>query len=273
MPTKTQQAIDYYLEIAQGKGFRNHLGASVIGRECARQVWYIFRWAALVRHKARMLRLFDRGNLEENRFVSWLRKAGIHVLDRDPETGDQFRIADHNDHFGGSLDALIYDAPDFPGEWALGEFKTHNDKSFREVVKKGVKKGKFEHYVQMQIYMHKREVPMALYFAINKNDDELWIEAVYYEKEIAERYLDKAGKIINLDRPPPRISESPGWYLCTFCDFKDTCHNGEPMRVSCRTCVHVRPVEKGQWLCTRYNYLLSTADQHRACSSHDPIHG
>lgn len=276
--SKTHEAIDYQLEISQGKGFRTHLGASLIGRECARQLWYVFRWAKQVRHKARILRLFDRGNLEEDRFTLWLRKSGTHVLthnldDVDPETGKprQFRVEDYNGHFGGSLDALLFDSPDFPGDWVLGEFKTHNDKSFKKLVKEGVRKAKFEHFVQMQIYMHKKGLKAAIYFAVNKNDDDLYTEVVYHEKEVAERYLDRAGKIIQATHPPEKINESPAWYICQWCDYKDVCHHGEPMRVSCRTCEHVRPVENAGWLCTRYDYLLSTQEQHRACEYHLPI--
>lgn len=270
---KTLEAIDRYLEGSQGKGFRRHLGASVIGRPCARQLWYIFRWGTQVRHFGRILRLFDRGNLEEARFVSWLRKSGVHTLDKDLETGEQFRIADHNGHFGGSLDAVLYDAPDFPGQWALGEFKTHSEKSFKDVAKQGVEKAKFEHFVQMQIYMHKMQLAYALYFAINKNNDDLYIEAVPYREETALMYLDRAGKIISALEPPERISENPGWYQCNFCDFKNVCHQGEALRVSCRTCTQSRPVENGQWLCTRYNYILSEAEQHRACSTYEAIPG
>lgn len=269
--SKTHDAIDYNIEIAQGKGFRTHLGASLIGRDCARQLWYVFRWAYQVRHSARILRLFDRGNREEERFTGWLRRAGVHVQDVDPTTGEQWRVIDHNGHFGGSLDAILYDAPDFPGVEILGEYKTHSDKSFKEIVKKGVQKAKREHYVQMQIYLLKKKLPAALYIAINKNDDDLYTEVVYFDEVVANQYLDRAGKIIDAPVPPDKISETSAWWGCTFCDYKKVCHFGEPMRISCRTCTHVRPVEDGGWLCTRFNYLLSESEQHRACRDHSPI--
>lgn len=269
--SKTHAVVDANIELRQGHGFRRHLGASVIGRPCPRQLWYIFRWAKKVRHKARVLRLFGRGNREEPQFVSWLRKSGVHVLDTNPETGEQFRVEDHNGHFGGSLDAKLFDTPDFPGIWVLGEFKTHNDKSFKEVKKKGVQKAKEEHWIQMQIYMHYEEMPAALYFAVNKNDDDLYVPTVEYDASVADRYIDRAYKIIYAETPPERISESPGWYICKWCDYSDICHHSKAKAMNCRTCVHSAPIENAQWLCRKYDYVLAEDEQRRGCLDHTSI--
>ena len=44
---------------------RTHLGASIIGKECSREAWYIFRWVKFAAFDGRMLRLFDRGKKEK----------------------------------------------------------------------------------------------------------------------------------------------------------------------------------------------------------------
>lgn len=271
MSSPTAKAIDARLEQKQGLGFRRHLGGSIIGRDCARQIWYGFRWARRSRFPARVLRLFQRGQEEEEKIVKWLRQSGIHVLDTDPETGKQFRIEDHEGHFGGSLDAKIHDPPEFPGIWVLGEFKTHNEKSFKRVKKDGVKEAKFEHFVQMQIYMHYEQLPAALYFAINKNDDDLFVPTVEYDPSVAERYIERAGKIIYAEFPPPRISDSPGWYQCKWCDFQRICHYDAPKEKNCRTCINSKPIDNGQWLCRRYDYVLSEQEQRIGCLSHQEI--
>lgn len=273
--TKTHEAVDRNLEERQGKGFRRHLGASIIGRKCAREIWYTFHWAREVRHRARMLRLFSRGDLEEERFTRWLQGAGVHVVthnldDCDPETGKprQFRVAAHEGHFGGSLDAQLFDTPDFPGQWILGEFKTHNDKSFKKLLKEGVQKAKPEHYAQMQVYMYGRSLPAAMYFAINKNDDDLYTEIVEYDPIFAAALYDKALKIIRAQEPPPRINESSAWYECQWCDYNVVCHSGAPMAKNCRTCVHAVPAQDGIWNCTKYHYPLEEADQRKGCEAH-----
>jgi hypothetical protein len=271
LASKTLAAINRALESKQGKGFRNHLGASEIGHSCIRFGWYRFRWAKKSYFTGRLLRLFDRGNREEERFVKWLRDAGVVVADLDPNTRAQLRIEDHEGHFGGSLDARLFDTPEFPMQWILGEFKTHADKYFRQVVKEGVRKAQPKHYVQMQIYMHYEGLAYAMYFAINKNDDDLHIEIVEYDRATAERYITKAKAILTALTPPNRVSENPGWYVCGYCDYKNICHHGAKMDKNCRTCSHSRPIADAKWLCLRYNYELSEADQRRGCNDHSPL--
>jgi len=62
-------------------GHRPHLGASMIGRRCPREVWYSFRWAYQVQHGGRLARLFNRGHEEEHRVVALLRAMDIDVWD------------------------------------------------------------------------------------------------------------------------------------------------------------------------------------------------
>ena len=124
---------------------RTHLGASIIGKECAREAWYIFRWVKFAVFDGRMLRLFDRGTKEEANFIHLLRAIGCQVWEVDPQTGKQFRIYGVNGHFGGSLDSggLLPYLPDFP---ILMEFKTHNTKSFVHLQNKGLIISKPQHY-------------------------------------------------------------------------------------------------------------------------------
>ena len=72
---------------------RPHLGASVIGRPCARELWYSFRWGTESDFNGRLLRLFRRGHQEEGPLVADLRNAGVTVLDADPRTGKQFQFS------------------------------------------------------------------------------------------------------------------------------------------------------------------------------------
>ena len=58
---------------------RTHLGASVLGRKCLRQIWYGWRWAHVVQHQGRLLRLFRRGHREEPNFIRLLTARGFIV--------------------------------------------------------------------------------------------------------------------------------------------------------------------------------------------------
>lgn len=231
-------------------GFRTHMGGSLIGRECGRDIWYGFRWAVKPTFPGRILRLFNRGHLEEGRFIAMLLSGGMQVFQQDAE-GHQYRISDSGGHFGGSTDGIVLDVPDIPkGEQALGEFKTHNDKSFAKLKKEGMRKSKFEHYVQMQVYMRKMGLSYGLYLAVNKNDDALYGEIVVYDAEVSEQFLDRGHELIFYKGIPSRISESPGWYQCGWCDHKGVCHLKQTPEVNCRTCQYSAPHEDGTWRCS-----------------------
>ena len=153
-------------------------GASIIGKSCARALWYDFRWVTPSRFSGRLLRLFETGQLEEDRIVRNLRATGATVLELDPETGRQFRVEAHGGHFGGSLDGVAIGLLEAPKTWHVLEFKTHGVKSFADLTAKGVVLAKPQHAAQMQIYMHLTGITRALYMAVCKNTDALHIERV-----------------------------------------------------------------------------------------------
>lgn len=270
-------AINAALERSQEDGMRQHLGASVIGRECDREIWYSFRWATKIRFPGRQLRLFNRGHREEERFVGWLRAAGIIVHEIDPATGKQWRISAVNGHFGGSLDGIARNVPGVEqygltmDQEILLEFKTHGDKSFTKLVAEGVRKSKPEHFTQMQTYMHKRGLKLALYLAINKNTDEIHAEFVEYLPGQGEIAIERATHIIPLEHPPRRISEDPSWFKCRFCDHKKICHFREPPQRNCRTCIFSKPVEGGQWHCSKWNDVIPYEHQKIGCREYTAL--
>lgn len=231
------------------EGHRGHMGASLIGQECARSVWYNFRWATRSNFEGRMIRLFNRGHLEEARFIALLLMIGCQVYQQD-ENGHQFRISDAEGHFGGSGDGVVIGLPDLtPGQAALCEFKTHSEKSFKELEIKGVREAKWEHYVQMNVYMRKMGLPIALYMAVNKNTDAIHAELVTLNTEVADEYLERARKIVWLEEPPMKLSESPGFFKCRFCNHRPVCHLGAKPDQNCRTCAYSKPVAGAQWVC------------------------
>lgn len=260
------EQLDKAVEDAQDRSHRKHLGASLIGRQCARQLWYVFRWALKEEFSGRMLRLFERGQLEEDRFVGFLRATGATVYDRDPQSGDQFRILDVDGHFGGSCDGVAVNLPQLPpGMPCVLEMKTHSEDSFAKLAGKiiskspkyvrsappGVRKAKPEHFVQMQTYMHKLNIEVGLYLAVNKNTDEIYAEFIQLDRAVGERAIARARSIIYSDEAPARISESPGWFECKFCAFVEICHLKALPEVNCRTCCHSTPGPNGLWTCAR----------------------
>ncbi len=253
---------------------RGHLGASLIGRSCPRALWYGFRWANGTNERekvaGRMIRLWQRGDIEEFRFIALLRIAGIQVWNVD-ENGKQ--IGFESGYFAGSMDGIAGGVPDVPeGEFCNLEFKTHNTKSFAKLLKEGVRSSKFEHFVQMQIYMKKKALRWALYLAVNKDTDEIHAEIVAFEQEVADKYDARAIYIIEAKEAPPKIHNDASWFECKFCDFHAVCHRGQEIARSCRTCAHgFAGNQKKMWGCNYHQEWRSKEEQLEGCSNYVPI--
>jgi CRISPR/Cas system-associated exonuclease Cas4 (RecB family) len=252
----------------QDEGPREHLGASLIGRECERELWYSFRWAKVKKFDGRMKRLFNRGHREEGQMLKELKGIGAEVHAVDPDTKLQHRFRAIDGHFGGSCDGIGRGFPEGPKTWAIVEFKTHNDKSFTELVKKKVQEAKPEHYAQMQVYMGLAELTRALYLAVNKNNDELYSEWVHFDKELFEQLIAKAKRVIDAVEPPLGISQDPAWYKCKMCDYHSLCHERRTAEKNCRTCAHSTPVSDGFWICESQNRVLAYEEQRVGCRAH-----
>lgn len=251
--------------------FRPHMGASLQGNKCARAIWYSFNWYTIPTFSARIQRLFNRGHLEEGRMTAMLKMIGVTVMQYD-QNGKQFTISGASGHYGGSGDGVLTNVPGLdPAAWCLSEYKTHSDTSFKKLIKEGMKVSKWEHYVQMQQYLYKMNLPYGLYGAVNKNTDDLHWEYVAANREVAEQYIDRAERIVWLKTPPERVGNppSPGNFDCRFCDHKPVCWQKAKPAVNCRTCVHSEPVasedNSGVWVCNKYNVKLTRDQQETSC--------
>jgi hypothetical protein len=231
---------------------RSHLGASVIGEKCARKLWYAFRWMHQEQLSGKQLRLFNRGHKEEDRLIEWIKLTGAEVFSH-TDDGKQFRISASGGHFGGSLDGALK----LPTRYGLdipflAEFKTHNDRQFKRLVKDGVRLSHPKHFDQMSTYGAVYELAYAFYFAICKNDDEIHIEVVELDHALGRRNLSKADNIILSRIAPGRIAASPAHADCSYCPMAGICHHGGAVDRNCRSCTHAVPIDGAQWYCERH---------------------
>jgi hypothetical protein len=247
---------------------RSHFGYSNAGESCGRKLWYSWNWVKAATFPARVLRLFNRGHLEEARFLALLVCAGFEVY-YETEEGGQFRISGDGGHSGSALDGVVVGIPDLPpGTPALVEMKTHSLKSFNEVVRKKLREGKYIHYVQMQIYMKKYDLKWGLYMAVHKDTDELYCELIPSDPAIADKMLNRVSQLIYTKTAPNRVNDSPSWFECKFCDYRLNCHNSALPEINCRTCIYSAPQTTGGWICNKYNTSINKADMLQGCSKH-----
>lgn len=258
---KVKTAIDDYCAKTYDDGHRKHLGASLIGHECKRYLFFVFRWVYHPPTTGRQQRLFNRGHREEDRYVEWLKGIGAQVWTHDTSqppkpdgTYPQYRVSAVMGHFGGSLDGIVrlpdsYGLP-FP---ILAEFKTNGTgKGFADLMTLGMPVAKPQHFAQTSTYGADPvySFQWCLYFNINKNDDDLHVELVKLDWNLGRQMKLKAEQVIMSQVPPPKLSLDQTYVKCKYCDFAAHCHRGMAAEVNCRSCSYAQPIEGGQWLCT-----------------------
>lgn len=113
------EEIDEYCVRTYDGGHRSHLGASLIGRECKRYLWYVFRWCLHEKTTGRQQRLFNRGHREEARFVEWLEGIGFKVWFENYEgfayhaESDSYCILGPNEEGDGLAERILPENPAF----------------------------------------------------------------------------------------------------------------------------------------------------------------
>lgn len=244
---------------------REYLGASVLGHECSRFLWYAFRHAFTENFDGRMFRLFARGKREEQYFVEMLELLGCKVEDA---LDDQIWV-DIAPFIGGHPDGIITEGlPGAEKTVHVAEFKTHNDKSFQRVRAEGVEKAKPMHYTQMQLYCYALGIKRWLYMAVNKNDDSLYIERGPLDEDFAQKAIERGKEIIFSVRAPVPINPDPAFWQCKMCACNDICHGMKPIdknHISCHTCAYGSPEEDAQWHCALYGEVIPDPKQSYSC--------
>src|SRR5665213_2664884 len=200
---------------------------SQVAEPCERKIWYALRWASPPEHiTGQKQRRFDTGNIEEDRLLTDLENAGLIVERLDPATGKQFRVSLADGWLRGKMDGRATNVPEAPKAVHVVEVKSHNDKSFKDLVKKKLEASKPDHYGQCQAYMKAESLTRCLYTAVNKNTDEIYTERVEYDHAYAVRLEAKVERIVRTDVAPPKLFEdvtSKAAFPCTWCAARPQC--------------------------------------------------
>lgn len=276
----TLAALDAVIESANDSRPRPYLGASQIGQPCSRALWFSFRWTTQRHIPAAGLRRIQDGFRGEAVLIDWLRKVpDIELWTVDPENEEnQIGIVDCGGHFRGHLDGVIQglkQAPKTPHVW---ESKICNESKFNKlrklITEKGEKNALKEwdetYYAQAQVYMRGTELTRHYLTVATPGCRDIVSCRTAYNKTDADALIKKAETIIAAERPPLKISETPAWYQCKFCDHTALCHGQAMPAVNCRTCAHSTALLTGDaaWQCEHHHKPLDIAAQHAACPNH-----
>lgn len=206
---------------------RKYLGASIVGAPCERRVQYEYMATLGLVDKQpvdpRVKRIFDRGNVYEQKAIEWLAMAGF------VWGGHQHRFSDFDNVFAGHCDGILVSGPEcglrYPMLW---ECKCLQDKGFRAIVKDGLKKYSDAYWVQIHIYMAYLELERCLYTMVNANTMELHHEVIELDIEVARQARQRVDRVITatkMGEMVPRCTSDKSYFICKWCKFSSDCWN------------------------------------------------
>jgi hypothetical protein len=206
---------------------RDYLGGSRVGEPCARKLVYEITHAPKDRDfDANILRVFDAGHQFEALSIRWLRLAGFDLRDRGPD-GGQIGFVAAGGKLRGHADGVIVAGPDVGIRWpALFEHKALGQKSWTDLVNRGLRLSKPIYFAQVQLYMAYLGLEVALLTALNRDTLALRHEAVPFDAAEAQRLSDHAVDILRAAHAgelPPRIAQARDFYLCRLCPYATRC--------------------------------------------------
>lgn len=252
-----------YVKKNEGSFRLTRIGASEIGEECVRAIWFSWRGAADSVFEGRILRLFKTGHIQEDRILEDLRNAGLEVWSHQDD-GEQWTYTAADNHFVAKLDGVVRGVPGAEKTPHTLEVKSTNLKGFKETQNRGVQTAKPDHYYQMQAGMLLSGLERSLYVMICKDDEKLYIERVVSDPAAHEVILNKLAELRS-GTIPIRVAESEESWKCRYCDYKAVCfHREEPLK-TCRMCAFSSAVAEGQWVCEKLNKTLTHKEQLAGC--------
>jgi hypothetical protein len=231
----TLEAMKAAIKAAQDTRRRDYLGASLIGNECARQIWYEYNGFERPPFEAETLMNFEDGHRTEDLTAARLRMVpGIELWTHD-ENGEQFGFKALGGKFSGHCDGVIRGLKQATKALHIWEAKCSAQKKFSEFQnckakfgeKLALKNWNQNYFAQAQLYMHYLNIDrhyMTVALAGGRDYDSCRTE---YQPEVAQFYIDRADSIISAREPPSRINEKPDFFLCRFCNFKEICRNAK----------------------------------------------
>lgn len=241
--------------------------------DCMARMWRDLRWTLPAEvFTGQKLRIFETGNIEEDRVVASLAKVCDQVWTHD-QNGRQYKAELAGGWLRGKVDAIVKGVPAQDPEEVFGvEIKSHNSKSFNHVVKYGVSVSKPAHHFQLQGYMRNFDLDRGIYAYVCKNDDDERVEIVERDDEFVDEVIGRVERVVEAENPPPKVSDDPDKFPCAYCRHVDHCHReAMPTERNCRTCVFSKPL-MGQkyptFQCQKYNMPLNLDQQKAGCEDH-----
>lgn len=196
---------------------RDYIGSSEIGHECARRVWYNFNNYT----KAKIdfegcARIVD-GHLGEELMAKRLQAVeGIELI-RDNKT---YRLGVIKGHVDGIISGVNGDP-----KKQVWEHKNVNEKSFKKFQKLGnLKDWNPLYYIQAIVYMEMLGLDSHYLTVATPGGRDFDCLITPESPKQARALMQKAERIAQSEEPPAKMYNTPDYYMCKMCDFREVCH-------------------------------------------------
>lgn len=208
---------------------RTYLGASGIGHECSRKLWYGLNGTPRKPIPYNNLAAIEDGHRTEELVAERLRLVDGIKLYTHREDGSQYGFdwGFLKGHYDGVIVGLLQ-APATPHIW---ENKTVNDKkftAFKKAVndygeKQALQQWDGAYYAQAVIYMHAEELTRHYLTVTSPGGREIASCRTEANPKMAEALIAKAKRIHAAKEPPERIG-GKDYYICKWCEFYEVCY-------------------------------------------------
>lgn len=211
---------------------RNYLGASLWGKECKRQLAYIFHGTPEDEgngFEGKTLRIFDMGHDGEARVGKYLKLAGFDLITEKAD-GKQFGFYEMDGRLRGHIDGAVVSGPTIEGlnYPVLWENKALNASNWKKSKEDGIKIANFTYYVQAQVYMAYMELfNGCLFTTLNRNTGELHAQLLQFDPVFAQAQIDRVVSVVRSQNPDEfsRTFSDETHFQCRMCSFSKRCWN------------------------------------------------
>lgn len=256
---------------------RNYLGASEIGHDCERYLFYSFRNACKRNISAKGLKAIQDGYDQEAKTIERLRALPFIELINEDEEGNQIGFETLLGHYKGHCDGMIHGLLQAPKTWHVFEHKSVNEKKFNDLKKTIEEKGEKEalynwdmmYYAQAQSYMHEFQLERHYTVVSTPGGRDHISCRTEYKRAYAERILEKTKNIIFENWTiPAKISDKREFFKCQWCHMKGICHDGDFPDVHCKTCRYREAIDGGKNKCLATDTIIEETLLNVGCPSH-----
>lgn len=205
------------VERAKSEASRNYAGASSIGTECDRALFYKYKINKKILNP-RTLKIFKLGNLIENEVIEMLRLANFEVFTHD-ENGNQFRFSEGS--LSGGIDGVIK----IDGDNYLLEIKSAKNARWNAMQKGELEMTERAYYAQVQVYMHFFKIKKCIFLVYNKDTSGIFSQKIFYDNFTANHFIKRSNEIYKMNDVSEAMREykSKEFFKCKMCEYSEEC--------------------------------------------------